>query len=442
MTMKAQIVADHRPLPIVALRTLFAAFVALIGVTLFAPAALGISSAARGEQVRYAWETADLSYETFLARKANFTAAGCNPDQPTRRRDCGKPAPYNEFVWTTDGCSGKWWAGRSVYKTLFAGPCEQHDFGYRNIGKGLTLDRSNSARSRIDDKLRDESKRICKQKYPSRWRVLNRQACFKEADVMRSYFRSRFAENWDKACPAGQCRIPEIRDPVPTPGIVTSPPVDPSSPGPPNPMPTDPGGADPASGVTETAGGVVHTWTNYTNAGGVQGPSIAAGQSVRIACRLQGFRVANGNPWWYRIASSPWNGVYYASADAFYNNGAVSGSLAGTPFVDSAVPECQGAAAPPAPTWSETTGGVANTWTNYTNAGGTQGPSIGSNQTVQIACKVTGFRVANGNTWWYRISSHPWNDQFYVSADAFYNNGATSGSLVGTPFVDPNVPNC
>ena len=61
---------------------------------------------------------------------------------------------------------------------------------------------------------------------------------------------------------------------------------------------------------------------------------------------------------------------------------------------------------------------------------------------MQIACKVTGFRVADGNTWWYRIASSPWSGTFYVSANAFYNNGATSGSLVGTPFVDPNVPNC
>ncbi len=63
-------------------------------------------------------------------------------------------------------------------------------------------------------------------------------------------------------------------------------------------------------------------------------------------------------------------------------------------------------------------------------------------QTVQIACKLTGFRVADGNTWWYRIASSPWNSAYYVSADAFYNNGQTSGSLIGTPFVDNNVPNC
>jgi len=98
--------------------------------------------------------------------------------------------------------------------------------------------------------------------------------------------------------------------------------------------------------------------------------------------------------------------------------------------------------APPAPTFAETTGGVTHTWTNYTNAGGTQGPSIPSNATVQITCKVAGFRVEDGNTWWYRIASSPWSGTFYASADAFYNNGQTSGSLLGTPFVDLAVANC
>lgn len=91
---------------------------------------------------------------------------------------------------------------------------------------------------------------------------------------------------------------------------------------------------------------------------------------------------------------------------------------------------------------NETTGSVTNTWTNYTNAGGTAGPRIPRYTTVQISCKLTGFRVADGNTWWYRIASAPWNNNFYASADAFYNNGATSGSLKGTPFVDQAVPDC
>jgi hypothetical protein len=99
--------------------------------------------------------------------------------------------------------------------------------------------------------------------------------------------------------------------------------------------------------------------------------------------------------------------------------------------------------APPPQTFTETTGGLANTWTNYTNAGGTAGPQIGAHVTVQVACRVQGFRVADGNTWWYRIASAPWNGQYYASADIFYNiPGMTSGSLSGTPFVDESVTLC
>lgn len=94
--------------------------------------------------------------------------------------------------------------------------------------------------------------------------------------------------------------------------------------------------------------------------------------------------------------------------------------------------------------FAETAGGEAHTWTNYLNAGGTQGPTIDAYQTIQVACKVHGFKVSDGNTWWYRIASSPWNNQYYVSADAFYNNGQTSGSLADTYMypVDNKVADC
>lgn len=437
-----------------------------------------------------------------------------------------------------------------------------------------------------------------------------------------------------------------------------------STPTTPAPTPTAPA-STPVISVSglwgETTGSVAHTWSNYSSAGGLSGQPIESNSTVQISCRISGFRVADGNTWWYRIAQSPWSNQFYVSADAFYNNGATSGSLIGTPQVDANISECsaspsaavvtpvsppppvaqvippsvslsqgpvaphgyryaitlshfapnaaisvncydsvspggffpftmttdgagnastasecysgdgpdhwtiaggvasnhiqwnaaavapvvapvpaapvippsvalsQGPTAPygyryaislshfapnssisvncydsissggffsftmatdasgnsstasqcysadgpdhwviaggvasnhvqwtvaapapvvvapppaPAPTWGETTGSVANTWTNYSNAGGSQGPGIGSNQTVAISCKVGGFRVADGNTWWYRIAQAPWSNQYFVSADAFYNNGATSGSLHGTPYYDPAVPNC
>ena len=113
-----------------------------------------------------------------------------------------------------------------------------------------------------------------------------------------------------------------------------------------------------------------------------------------------------------------------------------------TPSVGNQPPTVTPPRPPTAATYPETTGGPTNTWTNYTNAGGYQGPTIPAFTTVRIACKLPGFRVADGNTWWYRIAQSPWNSAYYASADAFYNNGQTSGSLVGTPFVDPSVPSC
>ena len=96
----------------------------------------------------------------------------------------------------------------------------------------------------------------------------------------------------------------------------------------------------PVANHSETVGGQTHTWTNYTNAGGDEGPVINSGTTVQIACKLHGFHVSNGNDWWYKVASDPWSSRYYASADAFYNNGRTSGSLVGTPYQDDAVTLC------------------------------------------------------------------------------------------------------
>jgi hypothetical protein len=59
-----------------------------------------------------------------------------------------------------------------------------------------------------------------------------------------------------------------------------------------------------------------------------------------------------------------------------------------------------------------------------------------------VTCVAHGFRVADGNTNWYQIASSPWNDNYYASSNAFYNNGSTSGSLDRTLYVDPAVPAC
>jgi len=97
---------------------------------------------------------------------------------------------------------------------------------------------------------------------------------------------------------------------------------------------------------------------------------------------------------------------------------------------------------PPAPSsYAETVDHGARTWTNYRTAGGTEGPSIGQGVTVQVSCRVRGYVTPNGNDWWYRIASSPWNNAYYSDADGFYNNGQTSGPS-NNVWVDEKVPLC
>jgi hypothetical protein len=197
-----------------------------------------------------------------------------------------------------------------------------------------------------------------------------------------------------------------------------------------------------------------NTFSNPANASG-QGQRIGPGQTVQVSCKVYDPQIASVNPdgYWYLIATAPWSGAYYAPANTFMNGDPWNGPY--THNTDASVPDCGGSSTPPptttttttttpppAQTWAEAVGGVTHTWTNYTNAGGTAGPSIQTGQTVQVACAVQGFQVADGDTWWYRIASAPWSGAYYASADAFYNNGQTTGTLKGTPLVDPAVSQC
>jgi murein DD-endopeptidase MepM/ murein hydrolase activator NlpD len=95
----------------------------------------------------------------------------------------------------------------------------------------------------------------------------------------------------------------------------------------------------------------------------------------------------------------------------------------------------------PAMTYPEIAGGTLPTYSNPANAGGESGPTIDNQQTVPVLCKVQGFKVQDGNTNWYRLADK-WSGRFYASADGFYNGAPPGGSLQGTPFVDPQVPDC
>ena len=161
----------------------------VLATALLLPAVPSYADAAtdRQEQIRYGNETIDLGNNPFLKRKSNFMAAGCESATPA----CTKPSPYNGFDWTTDSCSPPTPAS---WRRLFDPACQQHDFGYRNFGKGLTLGRDENTRRRIDDRFLAEMKSICNYRFSDWTQYANLQACFKEADSMHAAVR--IANDW------------------------------------------------------------------------------------------------------------------------------------------------------------------------------------------------------------------------------------------------------
>jgi hypothetical protein len=105
-----------------------------------------------------------------------------------------------------------------------------------------------------------------------------------------------------------------------------------SSPSPPPPPPQ-------TWSEQETPNHPVNTFTNYHNASGM-GPPIAAGQWVSVSCKVYDPTIQSVNPdgYWYRIASSPWNGAYYSPANTFMNGDPYGGPY--THNTDFAVPNC------------------------------------------------------------------------------------------------------
>lgn len=147
--------------------------------------ALANATSDRREQLRYAKETVELGNAQFTARRSDFRGSDCIPG-----RECKKPSPYNKFDWENDGCS----VPVSSWKALFYPACQQHDFGYRNFGKGLLLGRDEGTRRWIDDRFRVEMKAICNYKFSDWLQYANLQACFKEADIM--YAGVRLLNDW------------------------------------------------------------------------------------------------------------------------------------------------------------------------------------------------------------------------------------------------------
>jgi hypothetical protein len=89
-----------------------------------------------------------------------------------------EPPPFN---WHDDGCSA--WGQLGVFSLVFDGPCKQHDFGYRNFGRGgLALSPNEDVRAWIDDRLQKEMQRACDSKFGSLWATQIKNECYAEAE--------------------------------------------------------------------------------------------------------------------------------------------------------------------------------------------------------------------------------------------------------------------
>ena len=65
------------------------------------------------------------------------------------------------FDWSTDGCTDT----PPTWAVTFDDPCQQHDFGYRNLGHGLRLRPTEAARRTVDRRLLTELRRVCAERF-------------------------------------------------------------------------------------------------------------------------------------------------------------------------------------------------------------------------------------------------------------------------------------
>jgi hypothetical protein len=101
-----------------------------------------------------------------------------------------------------------------------------------------------------------------------------------------------------------------------------------------------------------------------------------------------------------------------------------------------------GATTPSGTTWTETTYAQAKTFADFVNAGDPLGAPLSPGQAVTVSCRVHGFKVKDGDTWWYRLASPPWNGNYYATSDVFYNTPNTSGNPINGIMVDSTVKLC
>jgi len=100
----------------------------------------------------------------------------------------------------------------------------------------------------------------------------------------------------------------------------------------------------PASGSGQTYSEQVGTGGARTfnkPAGAIEGPHVGANQHLLVSCKVYDPEPESVLPdgYWYRLASAPWNGRYYAPANSFWN-GDIPGKKPYTHNTDFGVPNC------------------------------------------------------------------------------------------------------
>lgn len=101
------------------------------------------------------------------------------------------------FDWSTDGCSRT----PAPLARRFAGPCRQHDFAYRNLGRGLRLRPDEATRRWADARFLSELRRRCAELFAG----LRLRGCRATARAMWVAVR-RFGPRWEPGARARDAR--------------------------------------------------------------------------------------------------------------------------------------------------------------------------------------------------------------------------------------------
>lgn len=302
--------------------------VALVGAVMLGAAA-GVAEAYtesdRTEQRRYARETVEMTYTQFLARKADFERAKCRVEDHlyigTPTPGCGKPSPYDAFDWTDDGCSGRneaygiGFAVSNTYRDLFNGPCQQHDFGYRNLGTSLQLDRSEDTRAWIDGRFLAEMNRLCDTTRSGAGRLTCRATARTVWTVVRN------GSDWSGPAPTA---VAPLDRPAPLAAPTPAAPV----------FPVMNTSEQPPDGVW------FRNSARTADTDRVTGHGVYRGDQVRLTCHAWGEAVGvHANRLWYRVANLTRPAVGARPNEGFLNAHYVDDGLVANQ-VAAGVPAC------------------------------------------------------------------------------------------------------